>query len=85
VFDVRDPRLTTVLAENAELVLCVEFGEFGFEVLSHEGDDLVWGLRRDQSVGAGISSLCPLPSETIDCEPDAEFSRDLGGDNSLGP
>jgi len=83
VFDVRDPRLTTVLAEDAELVLCVEFGEFGFEVLSHKGYNLVWGLRRDQSVGAGISLLCP--TKTRNCEPDAEFSRDLCGDNSLGP
>ena len=83
MFDVRDPRLTTVLAEDTELVLGVEFGELGFEVLSHEGDDLVWGLGRDQSIGAGISLLCP--TKTRNCEPDAEFSRDLGGDNSLGP
>jgi len=85
VFNIRDPRLTTVLAEDAELVLCVEFGKFGFEILSDEGDDLVWGLGRDQSVGAGISLVCPLPTKTSNCEPDAEFSRDLGGDNSLGP
>ena len=85
MFDVRDPRLTTMLAEDAKFVLCVEFGEFSFEVLSHEGDDLVWGLGRDQSVGAGISLLCLLPTETRNREPDAEFSRDLGGDNRLGP
>ena len=83
MLDVRDPGLTTVFAEDAEFVLCVEFGEFCFEVLGHKGDDLVWSLGRDQSVGAGVSLFCP--SETRNYGPDAEFSRNLGGDDSLGP
>ena len=54
VLDIGDPRLTTVLEVDTELVLRVEFGEFGFEVLDHEGDDLVWSLGRDQSVGESM-------------------------------
>ena len=57
MFNVCNPWLSTVLEVDTKLVLCVKFGELCLEVLSDEGGDLVWRLRRDQSVGCGCVIL----------------------------
>ena len=48
-----------------KLVLCVKFGELCLKVLSDEGGDLVWCLRRDQSIGCGCVILVRTNDEKL--------------------
>ena len=68
VFDVCNPRLSTVFEADVKLVLRVKFGELCLKVLSNERGDLVWRLRRGQSAG----SKCVILAHIDDKKPRTE-------------
>ena len=85
MFDVRNPRLTAMFGVDTEFVLCVKFGEFGFEVLGHEGDDLLRCLGGDQTVDAEKLLFLSLLPEKETANRMLNFPVTLAGMTVLAP